>query len=380
MKDKVYVLVDLKRSRQSNRPVISLPKPLGPQISSEPSFSSLSQIPTSLPGHPLQHHPISMFHDAGTNPILTTSSFPPHSAVSMPQIPFPGGMGPPHLPFFNHSLPFPPFFPQPSFPMTMPPYASDVVPDPSINPGGLYSSTFFIFFFSSLQPQNELKCQICGREFARRTNLLLHYRTHTGEKPYSCDSCGRSFSQSGSLKAHKRIHTGEMPYQCSYCPKKFRLKGQKTRHERTHTGERPFVCDQCGAKFADTTNLQSHKRIHTGERPFVCEHCHKGFSQKQHLKTHLLTHTGELPHECKTCKKRFRQKGHLKQHERTHTGEKPFECQICGQRFTKSGNLNSHMRLHQWRCELCNLTFSDQASMRAHELQVHPSFDSSSHM
>lgn len=68
---------------------------------------------------------------------------------------------------------------------------------------------------------NELKCHICGREFARRTNLLLHYRTHTGEKPYTCDVCGKSFSQSGSLKAHKRIHTGEMPYQCSYCTKRF---------------------------------------------------------------------------------------------------------------------------------------------------------------
>ena len=75
---------------------------------------------------------------------------------------------------------------------------------------------------------NELKCHICGREFARRTNLLLHYRTHTGEKPYTCDTCGKSFSQSGSLKAHKRIHTGEMPYQCSYCSKRlFLLKFQK---------------------------------------------------------------------------------------------------------------------------------------------------------
>ncbi|KAK8719680.1 hypothetical protein OTU49_013860, partial [Cherax quadricarinatus] len=66
-----------------------------------------------------------------------------------------------------------------------------------------------------------LQCAVCLKEFSEKYNLVIHMRTHTGEKPYQCSECLKDFSQKSSLVSHMRTHTGEKPYQCSECLKDF---------------------------------------------------------------------------------------------------------------------------------------------------------------
>ncbi|KAM9698131.1 DNA-binding protein Ikaros isoform 7-T9 [Dama dama] len=84
-------------------------------------------------------------------------------------------------------------------------------------------------------PNGKLKCDVCGIICIGPNVLMVHKRSHTGERPFQCNQCGASFTQKGNLLRHIKLHSGEKPFKCHLCNYACRRRDALTGHLRTHS-------------------------------------------------------------------------------------------------------------------------------------------------
>ena len=70
-------------------------------------------------------------------------------------------------------------------------------------------------------------CQYCGKVFVNLSNLTVHRRSHTGEKPYQCNVCDYTTAQSSKLTRHMKIHN---KHKCDLCHETFSHKSDLSSH------------------------------------------------------------------------------------------------------------------------------------------------------
>ncbi|XP_034428311.1 zinc finger protein 70-like [Hippoglossus hippoglossus] len=292
------------------------------------------------------------------------------------------------------------------------PHHCDLCPKAYMRTNDLEHHKKSVHVQGSFEPQrpSSLLCDLCGKEFKCRSQLVIHFQTHTGERPHLCDICGRKFARQHQLKRHKiLIHAKQLkgqenppydlPFACSVCGKRLKSKALLAAHTHIHTSEKSHRCGVCLRSFQRATCLkQHHLRVHLKVRVnnaphaaryrkctaqakmFPCPICSKMFKFKSLLASHSLIHSEIRPYACDFCSRSFRRLSHLKRHrEVVHAnGARPpqsFICHICGKDKKCRSQLDRHVIIHTgerpFACNLCTAHFNRSGNLLQHRKRMH---------
>ncbi|KAF1407340.1 hypothetical protein FQV23_0014274, partial [Spheniscus humboldti] len=162
-------------------------------------------------------------------------------------------------------------------------------------------------------PNGKLKCDVCGMVCIGPNVLMVHKRSHTGERPFHCNQCGASFTQKGNLLRHIKLHSGEKPFKCPFCSYACRRRDALTGHLRTHSGEPAFlICEFESTLFVSP--LSYTLLLLPVSQFFLC-----------------LVQVGK-PHKCNYCGRSYKQRSSLEEHkERCHNYLQNVSMEAAGQ-------------------------------------------------
>ncbi|OWF54894.1 uncharacterized protein LOC110466600 [Mizuhopecten yessoensis] len=102
-------------------------------------------------------------------------------------------------------------------------------------------------------------CDICGKECFTKFQLKDHKLIHREQTPFICEKCGQGFKSRTCLNSHVfHRHNSIRKHDCTECEKSFKTKTQLMVHHRIHTGEKPFHCPDCDYKSTTRGNMRLH--------------------------------------------------------------------------------------------------------------------------
>lgn len=155
------------------------------------------------------------------------------------------------------------------------------------------------------------RCEYCGKAYATTKSVCVHLQLHHfgRDEKYLCLPCKKYFGRANDLFDHNVV-VHKKTYQCATCCKCFTQMSELTMHERLHSFNKPFRCERCDDAFMSQSSLSLHvHRVHefSIDRQIHCPLCDYSFAKQSDLNAHIFVHSddGQDPFECPDCAELF---------------------------------------------------------------------------
>jgi len=198
-------------------------------------------------------------------------------------------------------------------------------------------------------------------------------------KWFGCPEFDKNYEHPQYFYWHVASHADEATeFDCNWddcCKKNFASKTRLREHLRSHSQEKQFACPTCGALFATKIKFFDHlKRQQDTDASFICSNCNKAFALERLLRDHMRSHINT--YECKECGMFWPTPSALKTHfAYRHSDERLVPCEDCDYKAKSHHDLKVHARSHQGEVlpcmEGCGFVCKSNQVMKNHFLKVH---------
>ena len=138
---------------------------------------------------------------------------------------------------------------------------------------------------------------------------------HSDNGQTCADFAFTSDNDSSSLAHPNLERCRNLRKHCRYCGSEFMDKNQLLHHVKTMHRDRQFACRQCQRSYVSKCGLTEHvDKVHKKLNRYRCETCGKGFFGHSLYLDHVAAHTGVKRHLCSICEMKFTNKASLKVH------------------------------------------------------------------